>query len=129
MGEKASDSEMTVLAALLEKGEATGAELYVDLEKSHSWAHSTVVTFLRRLEAKGLVSHSRPRGERAFVFKPTRKARSLRRRAVGDLIDRLFGGNPLPLLSSLLEEGRLEEGQIRELRTMIERHTGGKEKE
>lgn len=129
MAEKASDSELTVLAVLLEKGGATAAELHAVLEKSHSWAHSTVVTFLRRLEAKGLVVHSRPRGERAFVFKPTRKALSLRRRAVGDLIDKLFGGNPLPLLSSLLEDGRLEETEIHELRTMIDCHIRRKEKE
>lgn len=122
MAKKASESEMTVLAALLERGEATAADLHATFLASHAWAHSTVVTFLRRLEAKGLAAHSRPRGQRAFVYRPTAKARSTRHRVVRDILERLFGGNPLPLVSSLLEEGNVTEEQIRELQRMIERH-------
>jgi predicted transcriptional regulator len=128
MAEKASESELTVLAVLLEKGHATAAELHEYLSKDRGWAHSTVVTFLRRLEAKGLVSHSRPRAQRAFVYRPTNQARSTRHRVVRDLLERVFGGNPLPLVSSLLEDGNLREDQIRELHNMIEGHLRGEEK-
>jgi len=121
MTKKASDSEMTVLTALLERGEATVADLHVTFEASHGWAHSTVVTFLRRLEAKGLVTHTRPRGQRAFVYRPTAKARSTRQRVIRDVLERVFGGNPLPLVSSLLEQGDLSQEQLEELQRMIER--------
>lgn len=125
MADKASDSEMAVLAALLEKGEATVADLHATLKASHGWAHSTVVTFLRRLEGKGLVAHSRSRGQRAFIYRPTGRAHGTRHRAVRDLLERVFGGNPLPLVSSLLEDGKLRKNQIRELQRMIERHLKG----
>jgi len=121
MAEKASDAEMTVLAALLERGEATAADLHTELTGGHGWAHSTVVTFLRRLEAKGLVTHGRPRGQRAFVDRPTARARSSRHRVIRDVLERVFGGNPLPLVSSLLEHGDLSRKQLDELQRMIER--------
>jgi predicted transcriptional regulator len=121
MADKASDAEMTVLAALLERREATAADLHNQFSERRGWAHSTVVTFLRRLEAKGLVTHTRPRGQRAFLYRPTAKARSTRHRVIRDVLDRVFGGNPLPLVSSLLEEGNLNQEQLEELQRMIER--------
>jgi len=120
MPEKASDAEAIVLAALIEKKHATAEELRATLAKKRGWAYSTVVTFLRRLEAKGLAAHGRPGGGRAFVFRATRRARTSRRRALLDTLDRLFGGNPLPLVSSLIDEGRMKKGQIEELRRMID---------
>jgi BlaI family penicillinase repressor len=124
---KASESEMTVLAALLHTGESTAADLHAAFSESHGWAHSTVVTFLRRLEAKGLVRHNRRRGQRAFVYRPTKKAGASRHRVIRDVLERLFGGNPLPLVSSLLEHGNLSQKQVRELQRMIEHHIQEKE--
>jgi len=128
MPERASEAEMAVLAALLKKGRATAAEIHAVCEETHGWTHSTVVTFLRRLEAKGLVAHKKPRGERAFVFQPTHRVLTLRRRAVHDVVDRLFGGSLLPLVSSLLEDGRLKEREIRDLHKMIDDHLKEKER-
>ena len=127
MAGKPSDAEMTVLALLLKRGEATAGDLHAELSGLQGWAHSTVVTFLRRLEGKGLVSHARPRGRRAFVYRPTKRARVSRHRVIRDLVERLFGGNPLPLVSSLLEDGNLSQEQVRELQLIIERHIKEKE--
>jgi len=128
MPERASEAEMAVLAALLEKGRATAAEIHAACEETHGWTHSTVVTFLRRLEAKGLVAHKKPRAQRAFVFQPTHRVATLRRRAVHDMVDRLFAGNLLPLVSSLLEDGKLKEREIRDLHKMIDDHLKEKER-
>jgi predicted transcriptional regulator len=40
---------------------------------------------------------------------------------IRDVLDRVFGGNPLPLVSSLLEQGDLTREQLEELQRMIER--------
>ncbi len=128
MAKKASDSELVVLSTLLETGEATATEIHAKLSKHYEWAHSTVVTFLRRLEAKGLVTHMRTGDSRAFVFRASPKAFASRRRALTDLLNRLFQGNPLPLVSSLLEEVQLEKEQIKALRALIDEHLATKEK-
>ena len=124
-----SDSELEVLAVLLEMKSSTAKDLSARLAQTRPWAHSTVVTFLRRLEAKGFVDHSSTAGQRAFIYKPTRRGRSMRRRALADLLNRAFGGNPLPLVSSLLEETNLTEDQFAELRRMIDDRSakGGQE--
>jgi predicted transcriptional regulator len=114
-----------VLRALIEMERATANQLHDAMAASKPWAHSTVVTFLRRLEAKGLVEHTRPKDSRAFVFRPTRRARATRRRLLGETIDRLFGGDPMPLVASLIEEDRFEPEQIEELRRMLDRRAAG----
>jgi len=118
----ASYSEMLVLQALVEKGSATAAELSEALAPGTGWAYSTVVTFLRRLESKGLIGHARRPGRKAFVYRPTRRAAGSRRRALRDLLQRVFGGDPLPLVSSLLEETHLKKSQIEQLRRMLDEH-------
>jgi len=123
MNQKASDAEMIVLAALLDMEQATAARIHEQLSRDNDWAYSTVVTFLRRLEAKNLIEHSRQPGERAFIFYPTRQALASRKKALANILDRLFGGNPLPLISSLLEEKRLSKKEIEEIQSMIENHT------
>lgn len=42
------------------------------------------------------------------------------RRSVGDFLDRLFGGDPRPLMQFLAEDGRLEAEDLDELRKLIE---------
>ena len=123
MPAEVSDSELEVLAELLAMKSSTAKDLSARLAKSRPWAHSTVVTFLRRLETKGLVEHTSTAGQRAFLYKPTRRGRSLRRRALADFMDRAFGGNPLPLVSSLLEDPKLTEDQFTELRRLIDDHS------
>ena len=129
MSQKVSASEKEVLYALLELGQATAGELHQSLAPERPWAYSTVVTFLRRLEAKGLVDHTRTEGDRAFIFRPTRIAQKSRRTALREILDHVFGGNPLPLMSSLLEETKLQGHELDELRRLIDEHAAKRRKE
>jgi predicted transcriptional regulator len=128
MPAKVSDAEMEVLRVVADLGEAGTGEIYERCARIKSWAPGTVITFLRRLEAKGYLEHFVREGSKAFVYRPTSTAHSLDRRLVKDLLDRVFGGNPLPMVSYLLEEQPLEKSQIDELRQLIEDHSrkGGK---
>lgn len=128
MPEKVSDSEMEVLRILIEHGPATAAEIHRQTATERQWAYSTVVTFLRRLEAKGMAGHAQPEGSRAFVYQATLKAQSTRRTLLRQVLDRMFGGNPLPLVSSLLDETRLNETQLTELHRMLDEHAAKRRK-
>lgn len=56
-----SDSEMKVMEKIWERGEMISVTDVVTLlnEDGESWTHQTVGTFLKRLEAKGIVSASK----------------------------------------------------------------------
>ena len=127
MASKMTPAEARVLHVLVEEGEATAKAVYEIIEDATGWAHPTVVTFLRRLEAKGFVTHRRKRGERAFQYRPSHRGKSAGKQQLRELLDRVFGGNPLPLVSMLLEEKALAPGQIAKLRRLLDAH--GKEGE
>ncbi len=129
MQPKITQSEARVLQALVEQGEATARAMHEALADATDWAHPTVVTFLRRLEAKGLVTHRRNKGERAFHYLPTRRGKSAGKHQLKELLDRVFGGDALPLVSTLLEEKALKPGQIAELRRLLDEHAEQEEEE
>jgi len=116
---KISDAEMEVLRILMELGEATAGQLYEACSRRKTWAPGTVVTFVRRLEKKRYVEHTVPDGKKAYVYRPKKEAFAAIRRAVGDLLERMFAGDPLPMVSHLLEERRFSRKQIAALRKLI----------
>ena len=80
---------------------------------------ATVQTYLRRLEAKGYV-RSKLRG-RLKVYSAKVKPRTVIRETLDDLIDRLFGGEAVPLMRHLIEDRGISEAELAELRALIER--------
>ena len=63
---------------------------------------AAVQTYLRRLEAKGYV-RSAPAGH-ARVYAPKVQSTTVIRETVKDLIDRLFGGDAVPLMQHLIKD-------------------------
>jgi BlaI family transcriptional regulator, penicillinase repressor len=122
MKDTMTSSEAKVLQVLVEHEEATAKTVYKTLAEETGWALATVVTFLRRLEAKGLVRHRKQQGERAFLYRPSRQGSAAGKRQLKEVLNRVFGGNPLPLVSMLLEEQALEPEQIDELRQLLDAH-------
>ena len=117
-----SEAEARVLQALVDLEEGTTRELYDALAEETGWAQPTVITFLRRLESKGLVSHRKVKGQRAFVYRPNKRGRSAGREQVRNLVDRVFGGNPVPLVSMFLEDKPVTPDQLRALRQLLDEH-------
>jgi predicted transcriptional regulator len=81
-------------------------------------AYKTVQTLLRRLEEKGYVRH-KIRGK-AHVFYPAVKREYVVKRTVLDFVDRLFGGDPRPLMQFLAEDGHIDTDDIERLKKLIE---------
>ena len=117
-----SESEAQVLQALIDLGEGTTRDLFEALSEVTDWAQPTVITFLRRLEAKGLVSHEKVAGQRSFIYRPNQKGHSVGREQVKTLVERVFGGNPIPLMSMFLDEQPMTTDQLEALRKMLDDH-------
>ena len=83
---------------------------------------TTVQTYLRRLAEKGYLN-VRLEGRSRF-YSPKVRPRTVSRETVDDLVERLFGGDAMPLMKHLVEEGHFSDGEIDQLRKLIDRMEG-----
>lgn len=115
--------QIELLRLLWELREATARDLTDALNQrvpagAPVTAHSTVQTQLRELEAKGVVAH-RPEG-RTFVFYPIVAERDVTVVATRDLLQRLFEGSPLRLMTHLLQHEKLTRADLDRIRRLID---------
>lgn len=119
MAERASESEMQVLAALWEKAPQTAADLSASIGKANGWTLATVKTLLARLVQKGAVAAEAD--GRRFLYRPAIDRAS----AVGEesqrFVDRLFGGRVSPMIAHLAEREALSDKDIAELEALLRR--------
>ncbi len=113
------DLQLAIMRVLWEREEATVAEVHRALLPERGLALTTIATMLKKMKAKGIVTY-RTEG-RQFVYSPTVAEQEVHRSMVGDLIDRLFGGNPSALVNHLLEERGIDPHELAELTAMIQR--------
>ncbi len=109
--------ELQIMNVVWERGEATVHDVKDALSRGKKPAYSTVLTMMRKLEAKGYLEHEVD--ERTYVYRPTITRRSVRHSMLGDLLDRLFEGSPQLLVSSLIEQKRVSDKELREIRKLI----------
>ena len=114
-----SKGEMEVARVLWGLREGTVRQVHEAFSPERMIDFATVQTYLRRLEAKGYVQ-TRLDG-RILVYSPRVKPRTVIRQTVDDLVDRLFGGETMPLVRHLIEERGLSEQDLRQLRELLDR--------
>lgn len=112
------DLQLAILHVLWQRGEASVAEVHEALHDERGLALTTIATMLRKLEDKGTVRH-RENG-RQFVYRAVVAPQQVHRRMVGDLVERLFEGDPLKLVNHLLRAGEIEPQELDELRAEID---------
>jgi len=105
------------MAVLWSRGEATTADVHEALRDARGLAFTTIATMLRKMEDKGVVAH-RALG-RQFVYRPTLSEDQVRRSMVGELVERVFGGDPKALVAHLVSEHEIEPGELQALRRRI----------
>lgn len=101
--ENLPNAELEVLASLWQQGKATAREIREAMQGYRPMTHGSMVTLLKRLEGKGLVSKEKGPVGKAFVYCPTRRPEPTYRRLTRDLRERVFGGSGVAMVSSLFE--------------------------
>ena len=115
-----SPAETEILRLIWQLGSGTVQQVCDKLPPKRQIAYATVQTLLRRLERKGYITHE-TKGK-AHVFSPAAEREEVIKRTVGDFVDRLFGGDPVPLMLHLANHSRLDAEDIKRLRKLIEKH-------
>ena len=86
---------------------------------------NTVSTVMKRLEAKGFVSHNDISG--SFQYFSTVKKEYFRNKSFGNFIKNYFGGSYYGAVSALVEEDKISATELKELLEIIEnkgKHNG-----
>ena len=110
--------QLRIMQVLWDRGRASAREITDALNESEPVAHSTVQTLLRQLEAKEAVGHEAE--GRTFLFYPRLKEDPVRRSAVRDLVERVFGGDVGGLVAHLLRNEKVSRKELGELRRLID---------
>lgn len=114
-----SPAETEVLRLVWESKQATVQQVYDALPDNRKVTYVTVATLLRRLEEKGYLKH-RVQGK-AFIYTPAVKKEEVINRTIGDLVQRLFGGNPVPLMQHLVLHSGISDEDIEKLRDLAKK--------
>jgi predicted transcriptional regulator len=109
------------METLWSKGASSIRELVEALPKDERLAYTTVQTVVYRLEAKKAIRRTSKFGN-AHVFEAVVSRDSAQRRMIDDLVA-LFGGRRLPLVTHLIESGKLTPGEVREARAALRKVT------
>jgi predicted transcriptional regulator len=113
-----TDAEARVMSVVWQRQTASVADVMAALKKKRAVSYSTVQTILRILEEKGYVSHEKV--ARAFIYRPRVDERQARRRALKQLVTRLFNDSPGLLVLNVLEDEQIDADELRQVKKLIE---------
>src|SRR5262245_35871537 len=113
------EAELAVMLALWEGGPQTVRDVMNRLhERGRQVAYTTVLTFLTRLEQKGVVASDKR--DTAYVYRARISRQSVTSSRIRALVDQLYDGAAAPMLAHLIENERFTAEEISQLRKLID---------
>jgi BlaI family transcriptional regulator, penicillinase repressor len=120
-----SNLEMRIMEALWTGGERSIREIQESFPAKKRPAYSTVLTMVRRLEAKKALKHVKKIGT-AFIYEAAIPRDAARRRLIDEFLS-VFGGEAQPIMTHLIDAGKFTLDDVREAEKYL-RETSKKEK-
>lgn len=114
-----SKAELEIARLVWGLKSATVRQVHDALPKGRDVDFTTVQTYLKRLEEKGYLKVRLE--NRTRIYAPRVKPRTVIRETVDDLVERLFGGDAMPLMQHLVEEKDFSDEDIQQLRSLLNR--------
>lgn len=117
--EQLTPLELEIMKVLWETGPANVQTVQQRLERE--LAYTTVQTMLNVLHRKGKAK--RTLKDKAYFYRPAVSRSQVIGNAVGDLIDRMFGGSAESLVMSLVETRHLTPEKLSRLNKLVEKES------
>ena len=115
---KLSRLELRIMETLWSQGPSSIRELVEAFPEKERLAYTTVQTVVYRLEAKKAIRRT-TKVSNAHIFEAVISRSSAQHRMIDDLVA-LFGGRRLPIVTHLIESGKLTAEEVREARKALE---------
>ncbi len=115
---KLSEREWTVLSALWESGGAELGELVELLRPETGWSRNTVLTYLTRMEAKGLVMIDKERYP--HTYRAARDRESCQAQERRSFLQRVYHGSAGDLVAAFLKEEPISPEERERLRRLLD---------
>ena len=117
MSEKLFDSEAKVMEIIWERGALSAKEISLIAADTIGWNKNTTYTVIKKLEAKGFIRRDEP----GFICTPLVSKEEMQKSEASSLLNKVFGGSRKALFSALLEDEKLSEKEINELKDLIDK--------
>jgi len=111
------DLQLRIMKVLWERGPQSVADVHEALETEAALAYTTIATMLRKMEARGLVTHESE--GRRFFYRAAIEPDVVTRSMANDVLDRLFEGRLADMLDHLLSTREISRDELRELERLI----------
>lgn len=117
MQERISDAEFAIMEVLWNESPLTATDVAARIPAARDWSLTTVKTLLSRLLAKAAIGHSQ--AGRRFLYSPLVERADYVTGESQRLVDRLFGGKFMPLVTHLAEQEALSKADIAEIERIL----------
>ena len=117
MKEKIFDSEAKLMEIIWEQGPLSAKEISLIAADTIGWNKNTTYTVLKKLEAKGFIRRDDP----GFICTALVSREEIQKNEALTLLNKMFGGSRKALFSALLEDEKLSEQEITDLKDLIDR--------
>ena len=111
------DLQLKIMQVLWPRGEGTVGDVFAVVGKERDLAYTTIATMLRKMEARGLVTH-RTEG-RTFIYRAAIDEHAVTSNMSEHLIDRFFEGSLADLVSHLLDTREVSRAELAKIEKLI----------
>jgi predicted transcriptional regulator len=111
------DLQLKIMKVLWERGEATVGNVFDATSKERDLAYTTIATMLRKMEARGLVTH-RVEG-RSFIYRAAIDSQSVTNNMSQHLLERFFEGSLVDLVSHLLSTREVSRAELAKIEKLV----------
>jgi len=112
-----TEQELEIMKIVWDRDAVTVRDVYEALLEKRKVAYTTVMTMMNILEQKGHLRKSQD--DRAYVYRSTKPRQQVIRGMVREFVNRVFNGSAEPLLLHLVEDQKLSEKDLEEIRMLI----------
>jgi BlaI family penicillinase repressor len=116
-----TELQQAILNVIWSAGPSTSEQVREAVRSAHPLKDSSVRTLLRRLEARGYLSHHV--AGNTFVYRALAPASSVAARAVRSIIDRFCAGSVEQFLVGMVDERVISKREIARLARKVKKHT------
>lgn len=109
--------ELQIMKVVWKMGRATVHDVKETLGKGRKPAYSTILTMMRKIEAKGYLTHDVD--NRTYIYRPTISEKDVRQSMLGDILDRVFEGSPALLMNCLVEQKNISSSELEQIKQLI----------